>query len=125
MSAPSQTVLNLRKIHHKHAAKVARQAKILHWAAKSLLRTQKQIEKEAVAAAGKDYKLDHSVGFDEHGPLDEQTERGDLPTGPGLVDIVDTARAIEMYASRVSPLRTARCRFRRGDCFQSKQTVVH
>ena len=63
---------------------------------------QKQIELEAIAIAGEDYKLDHSVGFDEHGPLDEQTERGDLPTGPGLVDMVDTAREIEMYASRVA-----------------------
>jgi hypothetical protein len=64
---PTQTVFDLRKIHHKHAAKVARQAKILLQAAECMLQMQKQIEQEAIAITGEDYKLDHSVGHDEHG----------------------------------------------------------
>ena len=90
----------LRVIHHKYAARVARQATLLHLAAKKLHALQRALEKEATAAAGAGYKEWHDVGYDEHGALAEQTERGE--TGPGLVDIVDTARAIAHYAGRVA-----------------------
>ncbi len=42
------------------------------------------------------------VGLDEHGPLADQNERGDMPEGPGRVDIVDTARAMADYAAGVA-----------------------
>ena len=90
----------LRTIHHKYAARVARQATLLHFAAKKLHALQRALEKEATAAAGAGYKEWHDVGYDEHGALAEQTERGE--TGPGLVDIVDTARAMAHYAGRVA-----------------------
>jgi hypothetical protein len=92
----------LRLIHHKYAARVAHQATLLHLTAKKLHALQRALEKEATAAAGKGYREWRDVGYDEHGPLAEQTERGELPTGPGLVDIVDTARAIALYAGRVA-----------------------
>ena len=92
----------LRVIHHKYAARVARQATLLHLAAAKLHALQRALEKEAEVAAGKGYREWHDVGYDEHRPLAEQTERGELPTGPGLVDIVDTARAIAHYAGRVA-----------------------
>ena len=71
----------LRTIHHKYAARVALQATLLHLTAKKLHALQRALEKEAEAAAGKGYREWHDVGYDEHRPLAEQTERGELPTG--------------------------------------------
>jgi hypothetical protein len=56
---------------------------------------------EASAISGKDNTKYHQAGFDEHGPLADQTERGKVPTGPGIVDIVDTERH--------GRIRSARC----------------
>ncbi len=67
-------------IHHKYAARVAWQATLLHMTAKKLHALQRALEKEAAAEAA----------------------AGELLTGPGLVDIVDTGRAIAMYAGRVA-----------------------
>ena len=92
----------LRTIHHKYAARVARQATLLHMTAKRLQALQRAIEKEAKAVAGVGYKEWHDVGYDMNGPLDEILERGEIPEGPGIVDIVDTARAIATYAGRVA-----------------------
>ena len=97
-----EKILALRKLHHDNAPKVARLARILQLTAERLHKIHVKIDKEAIRIAGKNYKDDHSVGFDEHGPLDEQTHRGDLPTGPGIVDIMDTARAMASYAGRVA-----------------------
>ncbi len=44
----------------------------------------------------------HQVGLDEHGPFAHQTKHDDLPTAQGIVVIVDTARAMEAYATRVA-----------------------
>jgi hypothetical protein len=93
-------LLALRAVRHKHAAKVARLARLVHWAAKSLLRTHKQMAREADAIVGR--HCTHTVGFDEHRPLDEQLELGALPTGPAIIDIVDTARAMERDAASVA-----------------------
>ncbi len=82
----------LRLIHHKYTARVARQATLLHLTAKKLHALQRALEE----------KMWHDVGYDEHRPLAEQTERVELPTGQGLVDIVDTARAIAHYVGRVA-----------------------
>jgi hypothetical protein len=43
-------------IHHKYAARVARQATLLHLAAKKLHALQRALEKEATAAAGKGFR---------------------------------------------------------------------
>ena len=95
----------LRAIHHKYAARVARQAAVVHLAAKRLLALQKAIEREARAVAGAEYKEWHEVGYEMHESLAEQTERGDLPTGAGIVDLVTTAREIADYAERVAAAR--------------------
>ena len=96
------TTLALRAISHKHAAKVARQAKLLHLTAKQLLRTQRRMEREARRVAGKDYKNEHgAVGFDVE-TLYEQNTRGDIPTDPALTDIVTTVSTMEREASRVA-----------------------
>ncbi len=59
---------------------------------------RRAIEKEALAEALAGYKEWHDVGYDMHGALEEQTFCGELPTRPGIVDIVDTSRAIAAYA---------------------------
>jgi hypothetical protein len=96
------TTLALRAISHKHAAKVARQAKLLHLTAKQLLRTQRRMEREARAVAGNDYKDKYgAVGFDTE-TLYEQNTRGDIPTDPALTDIVTTASIMANVASGVA-----------------------
>ncbi len=50
------------------------------------------MKKEARAAAAARYKEWHDVGYDAHGQLEKQAEREDIQAGPGIVDIVDTAR---------------------------------
>ncbi len=71
----------------------------------NLINLHKQMHREACAIAGNRYTDYHQVSFDKHGPLApklaDQTERGDLPTGPGIVNIVDTSRAMAAYAARV------------------------
>ncbi len=88
----------LRKLHHDNAPNVARLARILHLTAKRLHRIHVKIDKEAIRIAGKNYKDDHDVGFDAHGPMEKQTH----PMGPGIVDIMDTACAMAHYAGRVA-----------------------
>ena len=95
----------LLAIPHNYAAQVARQVAAVHLAAKRLLALQKAIEREARGAAGAEYKEWHDVGYNMHGSLHEQTGRGDLPSGVGLVDMVDTAREIMDYAGRVAAER--------------------
>ncbi len=65
---------------------------------KNPLNLYKKIHKEAITTTGEYYKNDHQMGFDKHGPLAYQTENSDLP-GLGIVNIVDTARAMAAYAA--------------------------
>jgi hypothetical protein len=91
-------ILALRKLHRDNAREVKRLARKLHLTAQRLHKIHVRIDKKAIRIAGKNYKDYHDVGFDEHGPMDEQTH----PLGPGIVDIMDTARAMKKYAGRVA-----------------------
>ncbi len=95
-------VIDLRKVHQENAAKVGRLARIIEMCAKRLIKLQNKTDRKAKAIAGKHFKFFHTVGFDEHGPLEDQIERGDLPTGAGFIDIMDTARATADYAEFVA-----------------------
>ena len=88
----------LRKLHYDNAPKVARLARRLHLTAQRLHKIHVKIDKEAIRIAGKNYMDDHSIGFDAHSPLED----GELPTGPGIVDIMDSACAMAHYAGRVA-----------------------
>jgi hypothetical protein len=79
-----------RVVHHGPAAKVARLAHLLHTVSKNLPTLHRLMHKEAVAIAGECYTKEDRVGFDEHGP----SAHAYAPTCPGLVDLVDTARAM-------------------------------
>jgi hypothetical protein len=59
----------LRVIHHRHTAKFAAHARIIGLHAKTLLKLQTQIKKEAVAIAFADYKEYYDVGYDEYGSM--------------------------------------------------------
>jgi hypothetical protein len=61
-----------------------------------------KIHKEAIAVVGKYYEDNYQVGFNKHGSLADQTENCDFPTGSGIVEIVDTARAMAAYVARVA-----------------------
>ena len=95
----------LRTIHHKYAARVARQAAVVHMAAKRLVALQKAIEREAEAVAGQEYREWHDVGYDTYGSLKEHTDEGETQLGAGLADLVETAREIVRYAERVAAER--------------------
>ncbi len=53
-------------VHHKHAAKIAAHARVVRLHAQKLLKLQREIEREAAAIAGADYKECHDVGYDEY-----------------------------------------------------------
>ncbi len=103
-AAANATTRALRALHHKHAAKVATHARIvrLH-AAKKLLRMQREIEREAAAIAGADYKESYDVGYDEYGSMESQRAVDDgAIVGAGLIDVVEFAASIVTYAGRVA-----------------------
>jgi hypothetical protein len=94
-----------RALHHKHAAKVADHARIVLLHAKELLRLQQEIEREAAAIAGADYKECHDMGYDsdEYGSMESQRAVDDgTIVGPGLVDVVELATSIATYAGSVA-----------------------
>ncbi len=96
-------LLALRAIHHKNAAKAARLALIIHGASKSLLDLHAKMHREAIAVAGAHYKKeDHQIDFNQYDALEEQNYRGEISLGPGIIDILDTSRAIAAYATRVA-----------------------
>jgi hypothetical protein len=100
---PNHRLHALRAIHHKNAAKAARLALIIHRASKSLLNLHAKMDKEARIAAGAHYKKEgHQIDFNKYDTLAEQSYRGEIPEGPGIVDILDTSRAIAAYARRVA-----------------------
>ena len=100
---PNHRLNALRAIHHKHAAKAARLALIINRASKSLLNLDVKMEKEARVVAGAHYKKEgHQIDFNKYDPLAEQNYRGEISEGPGIVDILDTSRAIAAYATRVA-----------------------
>jgi hypothetical protein len=97
-----QSVRELHAVHHTHAAKAACLAHLLHMVSNTLLSLHKKMHKEAIAVADMHYKDDNQVCINKHGPLADHTENGDLFTGPGIIDIVDTARAMAAYAARIA-----------------------
>ncbi len=102
-AAANATTRALRALHHKHAAKVAAHARIVHLHAKKLLRLQQEIERDAAAIAGADYKECHDIGYDEYGSIESQRAADDgAVNGPGLVDVVQLASSIATYAGSVA-----------------------
>ena len=96
-------LLALRAIHHKHAAKAARLALIIHGASKSLLNLHAKMHREAIVVAGAHYKKeDHKIDYNQYDALEEQNYLGEIALGPGIIDILDTSRAIAAYATRVA-----------------------
>ncbi len=102
-AAANATTRALRALHHKHAAKVAAHARVVRLHAKKLLKLQQEIEREAEAIAGCDYKESHDLGYDEYCSMKSQraVDDGDI-RGQGLVDVVELAASIATYAGRVA-----------------------
>ncbi len=88
-----QEALALRAVHLKQAAMAARLAHLS-------INLHKEMHMEARAIAGEYNTNNLQVGFDEHGPLADQTENCNLPTGQGIVDIVDTAQPMALCCAR-------------------------
>ncbi len=77
--------------------------------AKKLLRLQRQIEREAAAIAGADYKESYGIGYDEYGSMESQHAVDDgAIVGPGLIDVVELAASITTYAGSVAAKATPR-----------------
>ncbi len=73
----------------------------------TLLRLQREIEREAAAIAGADYKESYDVGYDAYGSMESQRAVDDgAIVGPGLIDVVELAASIATYAGRVSASAT-------------------
>jgi len=79
--------LKLRDVRKKHAAQVARFAGILQLATKGLMDIEAQIRTEAIAIAGSDYDIDHTITFEPYGSIETQLENIGEVRGPGLEDI--------------------------------------
>ncbi len=106
-AAADVTTRVLRALQNKHAAKVAAHARVVCLHAKKLLKLQWEIEREAAAIAGADYKESYDVGYDEYGSMESQRAVDDSAiVGPGLVDVVELAASIATYAGRVAASAT-------------------
>ncbi len=102
-SVATATTRALRVVHHKHAAKIAAHVRVVHLHSQKLLKLEREIEREAAAIAGADYKEYFVIGYDEHGSMENQraVDNGAI-MGPGLVDVVELASSIVTYAARVA-----------------------
>jgi hypothetical protein len=102
-SFAAATTRALRVVHHKHAAKIAAQARIVRLHAPRLLNMQREIDREAAAIAGAAYKEYHDVVYDEYGSMESQRaiDNGAI-RGPGIVNVVELASSIATYAVRVA-----------------------
>jgi hypothetical protein len=106
-AAADVTTRVLRALHHKHAAKVAAHARVVCLHAKKLLKLQREIEREASAIAGADYKESYDVGYDAYGSMESQRAVDDgAIVGPGLVNVVKLAASITTYVERVAASAT-------------------
>ena len=94
--------LELRKIRHKHAAKVALQARIIAGAARKLLKIEAEIRAASIAVAGEDYAVDHCPFFDGNGSMEAQFENMGEIKGPGFVDVLAYAKEVAEIATAVA-----------------------
>jgi hypothetical protein len=94
--------LELRKIRHKHAAKVAQQARIIASAARKLIKLEAVIHEASIAVAGEDYDLSHCPSFDLHGSMERQFENMGHVDGPGFTDVLAFAKMLAESAATVA-----------------------
>ena len=103
-------LIALRKLRHDNAPKAARLLRMMELTTKRLLALHKNMDKEAIAIAGKDYKEDHDLTFFE---VRSQSEREDdgletIEGEPGLKDLLpvatDAARCAAECAAEREPL---------------------
>ena len=94
--------LELRKIRHKHAAKVAQQARIIASAARKLIKIEAEIHEASIAVAGEDYELSHCPSFDLDGPMERQFENMGRVDGPGFSDVLTFAKNLAKAAATVA-----------------------
>ena len=93
----------LRAMRHRYAADVAKHAKAIYAAAKSLQAIEIAMARDAVVIAGKDYEEHHTITFDGHGSIENQLENlGIVEDGAGIDDIVTKAAEMEAEATIVA-----------------------
>ena len=94
--------LELRKIRHKHAAKVAQQARIIASAARKLIKIEAEIRSASIAVAGEEYEECHCPSFDFNGSMERQFENVGEIKGPGFVDMLAYAKEVAEIATAVT-----------------------
>jgi hypothetical protein len=94
--------LELRKIRHKHAAKVAQQARIIASAARKLIKLEAVIHEASIAVAGEAYEECHCPSFDFNGSMEQQFENMGDVKGPGFIDVLAFARELAESAATVA-----------------------
>ena len=97
----SDTVEARRKLRHRYAADVAKQAETIYQAAKKLQAIEAEMAREAGKIAGEDYEANHVITFDGHGSIGNQMENiGMVEYGAGFDDIA--AKAFDVKAEALS-----------------------
>ncbi len=94
--------LELRKIRHKHAAKVAQQARIIASAARKLIKIEAEIRSASIAVAGEEYEECHCPSFDFNGSMERQFENVGEIKGPGFIDVLAFAKELAESAATVA-----------------------
>jgi hypothetical protein len=97
----SDPVEALRKLRHRYAADVAKEAETIYQAAKKLQAIEAEMAREAGKIAGEDYEASHVITFDGHGSIGNQMENlGMVEYGAGFDDIA--AKAFDVKAEALS-----------------------
>ena len=94
--------LELRKIRHKHAAKVAQQARMIASAARKLIKIEAEIRSASIAVAGEEYEECHCPSFDFNGSMERQFENVGEIKGPGFIDVLAFAKMLAESAATVA-----------------------
>ena len=96
-------IVALRDMRHRYAADVAKHAKAIYAAAKSLQAIEKAMAREAADIDGEEYEERHMITFDGHGSIRNQFENlGRVESGAGINDIVAKAAEMEAEATDVA-----------------------
>jgi hypothetical protein len=96
-------IVALRTMRHHYAADVAKHAKAIYAAAKSLQAIEIAMARAAVDVAGEEYEEHHTITFDGHGSIGNQLENlGIVEYGAGIDDIVTKAAEMEAEATNVA-----------------------
>jgi hypothetical protein len=66
------TTRALRSVHHKPASKITAHVRVVRLHAQKLLKLQREIEREAAAVTGANYKEYYDIGYDEHCSMESQ-----------------------------------------------------